>query len=64
MYKNNFILFEEKFKKSQMSNGLQQYMLDNKVEFAMRLLEKIENLEKPLTIVIPKYIRSAINWIM
>lgn len=64
MYKNNFILFEEKFKKSQMSNGLQQYMLDNKVEFAMRLLEKIENLEKPLTIVIPEYIRSAINWIM
>jgi len=63
MYENNKELFEEHFQNNYMSNGLQEYMLNNKTEFAMRLLETIEDEEDSISIVIPDYIEDAVLWL-
>ncbi len=44
-----------------MSNGLHSYMVNNKVEFAMRLLEKMES--ENYQIQIPDYIAEGMEWI-
>lgn len=61
LYNFNKERFEESFKNSSMKNGLLSYMLDNKVEFAMRLLEKMEN--DNYQIEIPNYIREGMEWL-
>jgi len=61
LYNFNKERFDESFKNSSMKNGLLRYMLDNKVEFAMRLLEKMEN--DNYQIEIPDYIREGMEWL-
>ncbi|RLK62519.1 ATP-dependent endonuclease [Atopobacter sp. AH10] len=45
------------------TKNLQKFMLNNKAEFALRLLEKLENDEESREFKIPEYIRQVIEWI-
>ncbi|WP_414048578.1 ATP-dependent nuclease [Macrococcus animalis] len=61
LYNLNKDILEENFKTSRMNKGLLNYMLSNKTDFAINLLEKLEN--KQIEIEIPEYIKEGIQWI-
>ena len=46
-----------------MSNGMLNFMLNNKAEAALRLLEHMEKIDYKNDFLIPKYIQDAIEWI-
>ncbi|UTH15631.1 ATP-dependent nuclease [Macrococcus epidermidis] len=61
IYNSNIQILDYSMKTKSMKNGLLEYMLNNKTEFAMRLLEKLENEE--IEINIPIYIKEGLQWI-
>lgn len=46
------------------SNDLLEYMLREKAEFALRLLEQMETDNIREKFIIPNYIKEAIEWII
>ncbi|WP_414055292.1 ATP-dependent nuclease [Macrococcus equi] len=61
MYNSNEEILKENFESSHMTKGLLEYMLNNKTEFALKLLEKLDNEE--INIQIPGYIVEGLQWI-
>ena len=58
VYKDNFTICDELFGVRRVSLSVQDYMLKNKAEAALELLEK-----KSDSMIIPAYIQEAILWI-
>lgn len=46
----------------QMTNGIENFMLNNKTEFALRLLNELES-NSDILFEIPEYILEAFRWI-
>ena len=46
----------------QMTNGIDNFMLNNKTEFALRLLNELES-NSDILFEIPEYILEAFRWI-
>lgn len=63
LYHSNPSLYEENLKTPYMKNGILEYMLNNKAEAAFRLLEFMKESNNKDMVVIPKYIKDAIEWI-
>lgn len=66
LYNNNFEYIEAHIAKPQMSNGVLNYMLNNKAEAAFRLLCLLVEESQDYSINhfnIPEYIKAAIGWI-
>ena len=59
MYQNNTELCDEMFSGGKIKLPPQEYMLKNKTKVALRLLN-----EKAETVVVPEYIKEAIQWII
>ena len=62
IYKNNKALLDSSGLTK--SKGLQGYMLREKAEFALRLLEHLETDNISKKFIIPNYIKEAIEWII
>ena len=63
LYNNNVTIYEENIKTTHMTNGVLDYMLNNKAEVAFRLLEFMRTPDYKNDFVIPEYIKGAIEWI-
>ncbi|MDG4954364.1 AAA family ATPase [Lactococcus lactis] len=63
LYNNNKKFYEDNIKTSNMSNGMLNFMLNNKAEAALRLLEHMEKIDYKNDFLIPTYIQDAIKWI-
>lgn len=66
LYNNNFEYIDAHIAKPQMSNGVLNYMLNNKAEAAFRLLCLLVEESQDYSINhfnIPEYIKAAIGWI-
>lgn len=64
LYENNKQFYKKYIESKKMSKGVQEFMLNNKAEAALRLLSKLE--EKPelyKDFQVPSYIEDAVKWI-
>ena len=62
IYNNNSELLESRFKNNHMTKGLLSYMLNNKAEFALKLLVLLKE-DNGTNFQIPNYIKEAVKWI-
>lgn len=46
------------------SSDVLRFMLNNKAEFALRLLEMLDSSDKLQDFVIPEYIKEAVEWVI
>lgn len=62
LFNTNEEYIQSTFETKRMSNGVQKYMLENKTEFAMKLLIELQT-NKTEKFQIPEYIKDGIIWI-
>ena len=62
LYNTNKDFFEENIKTNNMVNGVDEFMLSNKTDAALRTLEELE-INTNVKFTIPEYIKEAIQWI-
>ena len=62
VYNDNKSLIDEE--KLTTSSDVLRFMLNNKAEFALRLLEMLDSSDKLQDFVIPEYIKEAVEWVI